>query len=42
MHLLHKIRQYTANESEKLYRQLIKHGISDKAAQKVIKFYQEG
>jgi hypothetical protein len=41
MPLLRKIRQCTASESEKLYRQLIKHGISEKAAQKIIKFYEE-
>jgi hypothetical protein len=41
MSLLRKIRRYTASESEKLYRQLIKHGISEKAAQKIIKFYEE-
>jgi len=32
----------TAEESEKLYKQLRKHGISKKAAQKIIKFYEEG
>jgi hypothetical protein len=42
MSLLRKIRRYTAKDSEKLYRQLIKHGISEKAAHKVIKFYEEG
>jgi hypothetical protein len=42
MSLLRKIRRYTAPESEKLYNQLIKHGISEKAAQKIIKFYEEG
>jgi hypothetical protein len=41
LHLLQKIRQYTASESEKLYKQLRKHGISEKAAQKIIKFYEE-
>jgi hypothetical protein len=42
MSLLRKIRRYTASEPEKLYRQLRKHGISEKAAHKVIKFYEEG
>jgi hypothetical protein len=42
LHLLRKIKQYTAPESEKLYKLLIKHGISEKAAQKIIKFYEEG
>jgi hypothetical protein len=32
----------TAEESEKLYKLLRTHGISEKAAQKIIKFYEEG
>jgi hypothetical protein len=32
----------TAEESKNLYKLLRKHGISEKAAQKIIKFYQEG
>jgi hypothetical protein len=39
--LLRKIRRYTAKDPEKLYRQLIKHGISEKAAQRIVKFYEE-
>jgi hypothetical protein len=41
MSLLRKLRRYTAKDSEKLYKQLIKYGISEKAAQKIIKFYEE-
>jgi uncharacterized protein YpmB len=41
MRLLRKLRRYTAKDSEKLYRKLIKHGISEKTAQKIIKFYEE-
>jgi hypothetical protein len=32
----------TAEESENLYRLLRKHGISEKAAQKIVEFYEEG
>gem|GEM_PF-2161282 len=39
--LLQKIKQHTTPESQKLYKQLRKHGISEKAAQKIIKFYKE-
>jgi hypothetical protein len=40
--LLCKVKQDTAEESEKLYKQLRKHGISEKVAQKIIKFYEKG
>ncbi len=42
MSLLRKIKRYTAPETQKLYKQLRKHGISEKTAQKIIKFYKEG
>jgi hypothetical protein len=39
---LFKVKKVTAEESEKLYKLLRKHGIPKKAAQNLIKFYQEG
>jgi len=40
--LLRKAKKLTASESEKLHKLLIKHGIPKKAAQNLIKFYEEG
>jgi len=37
--LLCKVEKLTAEESENLYKQLKKHGISKKAAQNIVKFY---
>jgi len=40
--LLRKAKKLTAPESQKLYKLLIKHGIPKKAAQNLIKIYEEG
>jgi len=37
--LLAEVEKVTAEESENLYKQLRKHGISKKAAQNIVKFY---
>jgi hypothetical protein len=39
---LFKVKKLTAEESEKLYKLLRKHGIPERAAQNLIKFYEEG
>jgi hypothetical protein len=38
--LLCKVENVTAEESENVYKQLRKHGISKKTAQKLAKFYE--
>jgi len=38
--LLAKVKKVTAEESENFYKQLRKHGISKKAAQKIVEFYE--
>jgi hypothetical protein len=35
-------KKVAAAESQNLYKLLVKHGISEKAAQNIIKFYEEG
>ena len=40
--LIRKTKKLTAPESQKLYKLLIKHGISKRAAQNLMKFYEEG
>jgi len=40
--LLRKVEKLTAPESQKVYKLLIKHGIQKKAAQNLIKIYEEG
>jgi hypothetical protein len=42
MHLLTEDEKLTAEETENLYKLLRKHGISKKAAQKIVEFYAEG
>jgi hypothetical protein len=39
---LFKVKKLTAKETKKLHKLLTKHGIPEKAAQNLIKFYQEG
>jgi len=39
---LFKVKKVTAEESEKLYKLLIKHGIPERAARNLIKFYEKG
>jgi hypothetical protein len=39
---LFKVKKVTAAESEKLYKLLIKHGIPERSARNLIKFYEEG
>jgi len=38
--ILCKVEKLTAKESENFYKQLRKHGISKKASQKIVKFYE--
>jgi len=38
---LFKVKKLTAEESENLYKLLRKHGIPERAAQNLIKFYEE-
>jgi hypothetical protein len=40
--LLTEDEKLTAEESENLYKLLRKHGISEKAARKIVEFYEEG
>jgi len=38
--LLCEVEKVTAEETENFYKQLRKHGISKKTAQKIVKFYE--
>jgi hypothetical protein len=39
---LFKVKRVTVEESEKLYKLLIKHGIPERAARNLIKIYEKG